>query len=418
MESTSTERRSLTTRYIIGWLVLQLCIAAGGLVWAKTRWNEIQTLKALPTPQMEPQQFRPLYDVPELISDEDLRFVLWKLRPRLREPNPKINYVDHALRFWGVPSQFEDPACYSGVEMRELLLDHRKFRAAWADEGTRPLFVAREKGVKPRVQQGDATTSHVDHTLGTLSEVGTPLDYPIITSQGETTVRALLNQSLYEFTMNQPEYEWSILAYALYLPPTKSWVTQEGQKMNFDRLSARLLREKLTRGVCFGNHRLFTLAMLLRVDERQDILSDETRQSIVEHLKMVTGKLIATQNAEGFWDESWDGSPQSSSSQTLSPIARKILATGHALEWWAMAPADVLPPLEVRMRAATWLVHTIAEMSDREITLNYTFLTHAGRALALWRSKFPHEVFPDALCPAIMPERQHAENQDNPGEAK
>ena len=37
-------------------------------------------------------------------------------------------------------------------------------------------------------------------------------------------------------------------------------------------------------------------------------------------------------------------------------------------------------------------VKTIEKMSPREIDMNYTVITHAGRALALWRGKFPAQV--------------------------
>ncbi|MDA0835502.1 MAG: hypothetical protein O2955_02975 [Planctomycetota bacterium] len=398
---TRTNNRTVITPWpVAGWLLLHLTIATGGLLWAAVSWEEIQSVKALPKPLRDPLVIRPLHDVPEIISDDELQYVLWKLRPRLRGPNPSINHVDHALRFWGVPAKFDDPNCYSGVEMRELLLDHRKFSTAWTQPGTRPLFLKYEKGIKPRLQQGDASTSHVDHTLGTLAEVGTPLDYPIVTSDGETDVRALLDQSLYEFSVNQLEYEWSILAYALYLPNAKHWVTQEGQKMSYDRMADRLLRQKLTQGVCFGNHRLFTLSMLLRVDERSRILSDEMRGKVVAHLQMVTATLIKTQDAEGYWDRDWDGSATTDSSGIRNPVSRRILATGHALEWWAMAPDEVLPPLDVRVAATRWLIDNVVNMSDREVELSYPFLSHAGRALSLWRGKFPYEVFPDRLCPS------------------
>lgn len=400
---TNSETRSILTPWpVVGWLLLHLSIATGGLLWAAVRWHDIQSIKEPPKPLRDPLVIRPMHDVPEIVGDDELRYVLWKLRPRLRAPQPKVNHVDHALRFWGVPAQFDDPHCYSGIEMRELLLDHRKFSTTWTQPGTRPLFEEYEKGIKPRMQKGDATASHVDHTLGTLAEVGTPLDYPIITADGETTVRALLDQSIYEFSVNQLEYEWSVLAYALYLPQARQWVTQEGQKMNFDRMAERLMRQQLTQGVCFGNHRLFTLTMLLRVDEQSSILSPEMRSRALGHLRMVTDRLIETQDDEGWWDRDWDGHVPTDSPGIRNAVSRKILATGHALEWWAMAPEELLPPIDVRTRAARWIIETVTSMSDREIDLNYTFLSHAGRALALWRGKFPHEVFENGVCPAVV----------------
>ena len=73
--------------------------------------------------------------------------------------------------------------------------------------------------------------------------------------------------------------------------------------------------------------------------------------------------------------------------------SRKILATGHALEWWAFAPESVHPPRETMVKAGQWLVKTVDEMSDRDIASSYTFLSHAGRSLALWRGKFPAQAY-------------------------
>ena len=58
-----------------------------------------------------------------------------------------------------------------------------------------------------------------------------------------------------------------------------------------------------------------------------------------------------------------------------------------------MAPKEVQPPKEVVRKAGQWLTKTIDEMSDSQIQSGYIFLTHAGKALALWRGKFPHEVY-------------------------
>src|SRR5690606_25666492 len=162
------------------------------------------------------------------------------------------------LRFWGVEATFDDPACLSGVEMRELLLDHRQYGAAWGSE-QKPFLIPTAAGIRVRMQEGDATASHVDHTLACLAEVGTPLDFPVLTPAGETRLRALFDQSLRDFRLNQLEYEWSTLAYALYLPPTRRWFSSEGQEITFDRLARRLMRQRLSLGVCRGHHRLHTL---------------------------------------------------------------------------------------------------------------------------------------------------------------
>jgi len=377
---------------LVIFLAIHAAILGSGIAWASVRLKQMAEAKQLPIPQTEPVVIKPRFDDPELISDEDLARTLTKLSPRFRMNNPKINYVDHALRFWGTEAEFPyDPEALSGVEMRELLLDHRRFKQSW-DEGTDPLLVQTEFGVRPALKRGHSTTSHVDHTLATLAEIGTPLDYPVITPYGESKVRDMLNHSLNAFSLNQKEYEWSALVYALYLPHVKSWYSPEGQLITFDRLAERILREKKLKGVCYGNHRLFTLIVLLRVNEDHNILSDGMQKRVIDHLKGVTKTFIQNQHAEGFWDSNWDGSTMSETSRSRTPISRRVLVTGHALEWWALAPQEILPPQEVRIRAAKWLVSEIDKMDDRDIEVNYTYLSHAGRALSLWRGKFPHQV--------------------------
>jgi hypothetical protein len=53
----------------------------------------------LPRFDTEPIHIGPLHDNPLLVTDDQLTAVLKKLEPRLRHSQPKINYVDHALRF-------------------------------------------------------------------------------------------------------------------------------------------------------------------------------------------------------------------------------------------------------------------------------------------------------------------------------
>lgn len=375
--------------------LIHAVILTSGLGWTYSRYQDIQAPYASPEPRTEPLRVEPLYDEPDVVGDEQLLRVLEKLKPRFRGAKPKINDVDHALRCWGVEATFDDPECLSGVEMRALLLDHRQFREAWGPE-TRPFLIADTRGISIRTQEGVATASHVDHTLASLAEVGTPLDYPVITPQGETRLRAVLEQSLHDFSLNQVEYEWSTLAYALYLPPTQSWFSTEGQEVSFDRLAERIMRQRLAQGVCRGNHRLHALVTLLRIDDQVPILSQSGRGEVVAYLQDVTRRFVENQHEDGYWDGSWPGAeadgPQPSGDSALNLVAERLLVTGHVMEWWSLAPAEVHPPHGVFVKAGQWLARTIDELSPAQVRRNYTFLSHAGRALALWRGTTPAKV--------------------------
>ena len=347
-----------------------------------------------PTLANVPSSVEPRYDIPEVVSDEQLATVLFKLRPRFRHGQPKINHVDHALRCWGADVSFADPQFVSGDEMRRLLTDHDAFKAAWGDK-TRGLLIAKEQGVAYRTQQGDASASHVDHTLGTLAECGTTLDFPIRLAGRSATLRDVLHQALTSFDINQAEYEWTTLAVALYATDGRPWYTPEGDRLDFNRLAQRIMRQAFGQGVCYGNHRLYSLTLLLRLDDEKQLLTVATRQNLLAHLTEATRRLNENQHAEGYWDRNWHDLKVSTNDEDLAlggPLSRRILSTGHALEWWAMAPTELHPPRETLVRAGQWLVHEIERMPMKSVADNYTFLSHAGRALALWRGRFPASV--------------------------
>jgi hypothetical protein len=76
-----------------------------------------------------------------------------------------------------------------------------------------------------------------------------------------------------------------------------------------------------------------------------------------------------------------------------------LLVTGHALEWWSLAPSELLPPRETLVKAGQWTVNAILELDDETILKRYGPLSHAGRALAMWRGLWPYQVELDPSKP-------------------
>ncbi len=370
-----------------------LVIAVGA---ARRKLEETEMRRRLPPMRSAPVTVGPLYDWPEVVGDDQLQTVLYRLRPRLRGPEPKIYDVGHALRFWGTEARFRDPSCLSGREILDILTNHAKFAEVWgADE--EPLLMQNAEGVDVRVKEGLASTAHVDHMLAGLAEVGVPLDFPIRTPAGQATVRSMLQRSLRKFSLNQLECEWSALAYALYLESGQPWVSSEGQKITFDRIADRLMRRSLPESACYGNHRLHVLVVFLRVDEQHSILSPGCRARVIRHLQDAVSALVESQHPLGYWDENWaagipPGVEEDEQGDDVDPLGSRLQMTGHILEWLALAPAEVLPFRDVVARAGQWLTGAVINMDDEQTREGFAFLTHVGRALALWRGHFPDQL--------------------------
>ena len=330
----------------------------------------------------------------EVVSDDQLLECLARLRPERTAMPPKVNHLDHALRMWGPEIAFGDDRLLDGNEMLSILTDDRALRKNLGTD-VRPLLVDMADGPRVRTQEGPATASHVDHTLATLTEIGTPLNFPLRTRKQAVHLGDLVGRSLRTFSLNQSEYEWTSLVLALYSTNADPWITGEGQEITFDRLATRIMREQMGLGVCFGGHRLFTLATMLRVDQEiMPLFSETVRNQIRHHLALATRTLVASQHADGWWDDSWPGHKIPTNKPLWTQGAR-IVATGHALEWWALLPEheyiELLPPRESVVRGGQWLVRELEVMEPESIRKNYTFLTHAGRALSMWRGETPDQ---------------------------
>ena len=183
------------------------------------------------------------------------------------------------------------------------------------------------------------------------------------------------------------------MAFGLWMPPIKSWTTADGRRISFDLLAQRLLRGDRRFGVCSGTHRVYSLLLLWRLDEDFDILTPKIHRRISRHLHEVRALLIESQFDDGHWPSNWSEGDHATESPIEDPLYKQVIATGHHLEWLAIAPREFHPPRERIRRAAQWLIKKTIERSEAEILKHYTFYSHVGNALALWRGTHPAEFW-------------------------
>lgn len=379
-------------QFVVSQVVLLLVAVCCGWSW----YPAANLRPRIPRFNDQPRVVRPEYNYPFVVSDDQLQQVLVKIKPRFLTVPTKVNFVDHGIRLWGSKIKFYDDSL-DGPEMLNLLLDDSQFRNMWGKQAP-ALLHKTDFGISVLTQQGRSTVSHVDHMTGTLAEIGIPLSHPVVTRSGQGQVADLLRHTILSFQLNQKEYEWTALAAAFYTADAEPWYSNEGQRIDFNLLAERIMRQRQPLGVCYGQHRLYTLVMLLRINEQMQVesgkrlLDPTAEQSVKDYLLGMTRRFHQTQALDGYWDGNWPDKKKAVPDPGTDELSRRILATGHVLEWWAMAPEELHPPRATIVRSAQWLSRVIIEMDDRTIEKNYTFLTHAARCLALWRSKFAYEV--------------------------
>ncbi|MFN8710451.1 MAG: hypothetical protein ACK526_01700 [Planctomyces sp.] len=401
----SNSRRTLSVRNIL--LVQIAVIAAFAVAWfllPDFRKNEVRAellSRAIPVDvpltENRPIRVSSLHNDPEVVTDEELAAVLTKVAPRFGTENLRPNYVEHALRIWGSSMTFQSPGLMSGKQMTEFLTDSAKYMESWSDRST-PILDSVSDGVTVRWGGDRSASVHHDHLLACLTEAGVPLDTPVFTMTRRMEFRDVLKQALRDFHVDEMETEWSIMAFGFWLAPQgiASWHNGEGREISFDLLAKRLMRNIRKHGVCLGTHRVYSLMVLLRLNETYGghLIQEETKKEITEYLEEVRDLISVAQAADGSWPPNWtDGAEAEAKKSSKEKPSQRVIATGHHLEWLAIAPLSLHPDRAQIRRAADWAIKNTIDTPQSVIDENYTFYSHVGNCLALWRQTTPAEFW-------------------------
>lgn len=380
-------------------------------------------LPAVEIPRTSPLTVSPLYDrtdMPEIVSEEEVAYVLKRIRPRFERKGLRPNLVEHALRTWGVDATFADPAVMSGADLAGFLTDHQKYIQSWSATET-PLLEERPQGIAVRYGRVNSGSVHHDHWLASLTEAGATLSTPVYgPGRRGDSIETVLREALRDFHLDEREAEWTAMAYGLWLPPTHEWIGAGGRKYSFDLIAHRLMRGECETGVCVGTHRVYSLVLLMRLDDQfPEVLSDPVRLEVNAHLEKVRDWIRVGQFPDGHWSGDWPHGADAVKTPREDKLSTQIIATGHHLEWQAIAPAHLRLSDEQNRKAVEWLLATMRKHSQAEVLQNYTFYTHVGKAFALWRKTQPtpfwrewtarHPEFELAVDPTIPPDAPAAE---------
>ena len=360
-------------------------------------------------PRAHPLVIGPRFNLPTVVTDEQLFHVLERLKPPRNPVN--TNRLLHALRLWGPHAQFDDSEMMSGPAMQRYFLDAAEFgRLAGVD--TPPLYEIDTENGNVRVRDWSPgsphrTTSsyHLNDILATLAETGTPLDTPLVTVDGTTDIKNLARTAMRRLHLEQHEYEWSVISYARYVYPESGWKNQYGERVLVDELVRELIVAPPHYGACNGLHRLEAMVVLCAADDQvtsaRRTLAVRSRQKMRDYMGEVIRLLGAAQSDQGYWTRQWPRGKSAREDKSAS-LADKILVTGHQLEWLALVPRDLEPPRNMVVNAGQWLVRAVQEVDNETLLKNYGPFTHAGRALCLWRSKDPYQAWRDGIL--IVPD--------------
>lgn len=354
--------------------------------------------------RLSPVSVPPSEGIAGLVSRSDLKAALGLLLPSWDVLT--LSKAAHALRLWGIDAVFGErhhpspvrSRIFTGRELLSIFLDHRFFLRFFRLE---PLLRLTDYGVLVEKYSGpvrmDAGLVHVDYLLRTCAELGVPSDTSVRTCDGESTVGGMVRYSMASFDPGQ-ELEWTVEGLARYVAPAHGWVNRFGQYHTFDETVGAILSRQRGEGSCLGTHVPYTLAVLLRIDEKEPILGDSSRAKAVEYLKEASKLLEEEQLGNGTWPVRWVPAIPEYEGVDREELRTRagLILMGHHLEWFAMTPADLRPGSGGVRRALDFVVEAVPRLSESAVQEYYYLVSHVGKALCYYAGVDPardYELF-------------------------
>jgi hypothetical protein len=368
------------------WLIVIVCslasFPAARMIQARRAPDASPVRSAAETARGEPLQIRPLVRALLPLPKARMRW----LRDQMRPPTTaRLNssYCLHLMRVHGLPSKAAGGIFSPEIDPLRLLTVEDAGRTYF---GHPALFRTRNgvcfpTGTAAAVSKDGALELHRDQTLAAFGELGLPLATPLVVGGGPAELRDVLRDSIANFHLEQKELAWTAVAYALYLPPVRTWTNRFGEEYAFDDLARALLDSSLQESSCGGAHVLDSLTILLRADSLEPIVSKAVRSRMREYLAHCAEVATKSQGKDGSWPPGWN-TPllPKATREGLSPedtAGARLIMTGHLAEWLLYLPDGLRPTDEVLERAAVWLLAALSAASRAEMERVFCPWSHA-----------------------------------------
>jgi hypothetical protein len=331
------------------------------------------------------------------LRPEDRERIRGLIQP-VDRPHNTLSLCLHVLRLHGLTARFAGGDLPSSEAILELLTDEEAGQKYFGS----PPFTRTRSGVRyPTagviVGPTNGWESHRDQVLAAFGELGIPLTQPLRFADTTLSVRDVLQDSLANYHGGHEELMWTGLAYALYLPPNRSWLNRYGERTSFDDLATELLARPLDQSPCAGTHLVYTLTVLGRADQQEPVLTGVVRERLWQRLRQARDAALAAQNPDGSWSLDWNRALLADAEEKrvwvdANDRGNKLISTGHLAEWLLILPEELAVPDSCLERAGRWLHEQLRAATPDQVRDNFCPYTHAARVLLL--TSTPEEASP------------------------
>lgn len=287
--------------------------------------------------------------------------------------------LTHGLRLWGADADGLALGKWNGSRMLDIVCSAERAQEVF---GFSPHILNRNGLHFGHLIVEDKLKGekHLDETLSVFGEIGVHSDRKIVVWDQTTDVSSAVRAAATNLTLDQ-NLDFAPLAYALYLPPQSTWTNKFGEVITFDDVCLSVCEQPMGSGCCFGTHAIYSLACVLAANEQHKILSDTATQAVRSKLTEAVNALRESQQEDGCWHPEWFAAKRELGHADYGEM---ISATGHSLEWLAVAPQDIIDDPEMISRGCDGLLNLFLEAPSASLRDEYNYYTHAASALRMW----------------------------------
>lgn len=325
------------------------------------------------------------------LTPAKLEYAIQKLQ--LTEKSP-LSGLLHAIAVfgWDMPLPGSDEAL-SQHTFRDAILNDAIARQYFG----KSLFYETRHGIKNFVAPAGLLhlyperQAHWGQLLSEFARVNFPLEEQF-GPQGQFSVRKLLDEAVAQYNPDEPQNEWTCVAFARLLPGQGSWKNKFGDEFDFTGMANNLMRKDLdAEGLsCYGIHILEALVVIQNADQKHSLLTEECRLKVKSYLEDKIATLVKTQRPDGGWGIEWNKAAtlkfSISELEKVEQRYERVHITGHHASWMLMLPHELIPENEVFQRASDYLLTSLLEASGDEIQEHYCPYSHAGHTLLVLSS--------------------------------
>jgi hypothetical protein len=243
-------------------------------------------------------------------------------------------------------------------------------------------FIPTPDGLDVRTMVGTGVgQGHQDQFIAEMAQWGMPLNCRFLVDGKAYTFADFVHYSkMRASTTKNQELSWAVIIVSQYYGTDHAWTNLSKEALTCEDLVRYELNQPVDTAACGGTHRLFGLTWALHLHQKKGGRVEGVWKEVADKLEVYKQRAHQFQNPDGSFSTAYLAKPGNN-----PELQARIGATGHVLEWLALAMTDKELRQDWVGDAASALAVMILQNQNNPI--DGGALYHATHGLHIYRAR-------------------------------